>query len=162
MKIILVGYDFRTEALAGSFRVRKLALSWQSEGHQLIIISAHIDKEFLEEFRNNDNIILIPDCDYKKITLSHKIWRRMIGLPDPSVIWANHVIKNNRVQQAIKESNILFISSPPHGIQKIGVWAKKNFNISYLADLRDDFLTNHRINWRTPIHKYHWWYRFLR
>ena len=47
----------------------------------------------------------------------------------------------------------ILVSSPPHSIQVLGVRAARRLKIPVIADLRDDWMGNHRSRWRTPIHR---------
>ena len=53
------------------------------------------------------------------------------------------------VKKILKIENIslVYISSPPHSIQTLGVWIKKKYNIPFVADFRDPLTFN-------PLNKY--------
>lgn len=153
MKIVLVVYDLRESALAGSFRIREFAKYLALWGHVVEVICAFAESEYLDFGTKRVRVYVIPDRDRSKFGLLRKGITRLSSWPDPSSYWASRVIHQKDFKAAMKRTDVVLVSSPPHGIQQIGVNAAKNYGVKYFADFRDDFLTNHRIRWRTPFHR---------
>lgn len=154
MNIVIAGYDFRESALAGSFRLRKLAEYLIEFGHAVTVVCAFIDENFEKKISAKGGICLrVVENEYLNYSLSMKIIIRLMYWPDPSAKWAAKVINNKKFNELIKCADLLVVSSPPHAIQKIGTYCKKKYGTPLVSDFRDDFLTNHRIKWRTPVHK---------
>lgn len=63
--------------------------------------------------------------------------RSNLFIPDPRKFWKRYALKAAR--KLIKEENIEYVitTSPPHSVQTIGIQLKREFNITWIADLRD-------------------------
>ncbi len=151
MNIVLVAYDTRSLALAASYRVRKFIKYLLREGDSVTLITSAFDDP--ENELIGCRVYCIPD-NYKKNSFK-RYAKRLFGLPDPSVYWAERAYKKFS-DIGFGENNIdcILISSPPHGIQKFGILAAAEYKTKIICDLRDDFLTNDRIRWLTPLHKH--------
>lgn len=74
------------------------------------------------------------ETSFQKIS---KFLRGNFLLPDPRKGWNKYALKE--AAELIREFNIetVVTTSPPHSTQLIGLKLKKNFNIRWIADLRD-------------------------
>src|SRR5690554_3160139 len=148
MKIVFVTASMRASALASSFRVRRFLEFFVSKGHDVVVVC----KFPPEESTNIEGVrIICVDFHYHGVK---KVIYRVLGLPDPSAIWAHACYRNKEVRESIAGADVILASSPPHGLQKLSLLLKKEFSIPLVCDFRDDFLTNHRTRWLTPIHKF--------
>ena len=49
--------------------------------------------------------------------------------------------------------NSVLITTPPHAVQSMGLRLERGQGVRWVVDLRDDWATNHRQRWLTPLHK---------
>lgn len=147
MKILLVVYDYRESSLAASYRVRKFAKFMSIAGHEVVVICAFSD----EELARKETVISIPFRS--GVSIFSRIYNRIIGWPDPSAVWVKRALCYINVRSSLSGVDAIISSSPPHGIQKLGLSLSKAHKIPLIVDFRDDFITNHRAKWYTPFHK---------
>jgi len=74
-------------------------------------------------------------------------------MPDPMKSWAVQVATSGEVMNLRSDAQVVLVSSPPHGVQAAGIALHQAWGTPYVADLRDDWVGNHRIRWLTPLHK---------
>lgn len=94
----------------------------------------------------------------KKVGLTDKLMRFIRGnffIPDARIGWNKFALEKART--IIRENNIdsIVTTSPPHSTQLIGLALKKEFNLHWLADLRDpwtEIYYNQEL-FRTPFAK---------
>jgi glycosyltransferase involved in cell wall biosynthesis len=94
----------------------------------------------------------------KKVGLTDKLMRFVRGnffIPDARIGWNKFALEKART--IIRENNIdsIVTTSPPHSTQLIGLALKKEFNLHWLADLRDpwtEIYYNQEL-FRTPFAK---------
>jgi len=150
--LLLICSDLRAESLAGSFRVRCFIkylrrLDWR--------ISAFVP---------SDDSRQVQDCDAGLRVQSSGIeapsqrWRRALQrltlAPDPFVRWVRKSSDEILRFASRDRPDAVLVSSPPHSIQAIGVHLHRELGIPFIADFRDDWISNHRQRWPTPWH--HW------
>jgi hypothetical protein len=151
MNILIVSYDTRSMALAASYRIRKFIKYLLLAGDKVTLITSAFD-DFDNEMHGCKVHCVSDKLKYQK---SEKYIKRIAGLPDPSVFWAEKAFKYfSDLNFGKDDLDCILISSPPHGIQKFGLMVEKISNAKIICDLRDDFLTNDRIRWLTPLHKF--------
>lgn len=151
MNILIVAYDTRSLALAASYRVRKFIKYLLEDGNRVTLITSAFDDPDKE--LSGCLVHCIPDNSQSSKLMRYS--KRLFGLPDPMVFWvkkAFNYYQNIKVNDG--DIEYILISSPPHGIQKFATLASNKYKTKIICDLRDDFLTNDRIRWLTPIHKY--------
>ncbi|MGO4808534.1 glycosyltransferase [Cupriavidus sp. 2MCAB6] len=154
MNITIFAYDLREKSLAGSYRTRKFIRYFSESGVQVKVVCAFVDDGFKEYCADQGiEIVLISDVDHETRGFLDKIFVRAVAIPDIGARWVRKAMRNYRVIEIISNSEVVYLSSPPHGLQLAGPYITSKFNIPFVADFRDDFVTNHRINWRTPVHK---------
>lgn len=155
-KVLIIGYDFRASSLAGSFRLRQFAIELGMLGHTVKVVAAFSDAPSSSSDNPNvdlDVTVIPPQVDYASLGSIRRVIRRLVAWPDPSIGWARQVMSDLAFAELVQWADVVLVSTPPHGLQAISVHIKRNYKKFVLADLRDDFLSNHRIKWRTPIHK---------
>lgn len=91
--------------------------------------------------------IMFGDILYKEIqkSLEEKMnaIRAITLQPDFAILWCNKVVQFiNDKNDWIKNFDIIFTSGPPHTTHLIGYYVKKNFNIPWFMDMRDEWSSN--------------------
>lgn len=79
--------------------------------------------------------------------------QRLLSFPDIYGPWALRVVEHLASRAHSFDIDCVIVSSPPHGLQAVGSAAAARWGIPYVADLRDDWLGNHRVRWPTPVHR---------
>lgn len=153
MKILVVSYDVKTSSLAASYRTRKFCKYLLLNGFEIVVLTAMADHPI--NGGDLDGCTVIEVTDTSRHTRFGFLWTRVFGFPDPSVYWLQHIKKFVKQKPSIfADIDVIFVTSPPHGIQNIGLFLNNFLNKPLISDFRDDFLTNHRIKWLSPIHKF--------
>ena len=147
LKILIIVYDYREESLSASYRVRKFAKFMSAAGHEVVIICSASE----EGPSGNETVVTIP---FKSgISIFSRIYNRIIGWPDPSAVWVRKALRYLDDKDYLRGVDVIISSTPPHGVQKLGLSLSETYKIPLIVDFRDDFITNHRTNWYTPFHK---------
>lgn len=155
LNILLITYAFSESSLAASYRVSKLAKYLIRQGHQVVVVSASRSEKDESDFGlMGGKQIYIPAYFLNSSNFLSKFLMRLIALPDPSILWARKTYREIESDFNKYKIDVILTSSPPHGIQYLGVLLAERFCVPYVADFRDDFLTNHRVKWRTPLHRW--------
>lgn len=152
MKILIVSYDVRAASLAASYRARKFCKYLSLKGFDVVVLAAHSDPSLGGDDLQGCTLVQVDDNSRRgKFRF---ITTRIFGLPDPSIYWLKSIkALLKRRPGTFSDVDVIFVTSPPHGIQKVGLFLSEILRKPLVADFRDDFVTNHRIKWITPIHK---------
>ncbi|KAB2673811.1 MAG: glycosyltransferase family 4 protein [Verrucomicrobia bacterium] len=148
--LMLVAYDLRDGAQASSFRARQFIAELLGIGHPLTVVTAlhpagpgrHVEAGVVYH--------VLPHR--LPASLAGRAFTRLACIPDPQADWARAVAGQVLGITAQAAPGCIFLSSPPHGTQVLTPLLAKS-GIPVVADLRDDWLTNHRQKWPT------WWHR---
>lgn len=153
MKILVVSYDVKVSSLAASYRARKFCKHLLINEFEVVVLTAMADQSI--KGSDLDGCTVIEVTDTSRHTRFGFFWTRIFGFPDPSVYWLKHIKKLVEEKPSIfADIDIIFVTSPPHGIQNVGLFLNNLLGKPLISDFRDDFLTNHRIKWLTPLHKF--------
>ncbi len=84
----------------------------------------------------------------------NRIFTPLFFLPDTKILWIPHAFK--KAMEIIKKERIdlIFTTSPPHSVHLLGIMLKKTTNLPWVADFRDNWLTEEYEKMPTPIHKF--------
>lgn len=147
MKFLFVVYDYSADALAASFRVRSFVKYLVEFGHEVTVLCARGSSDSIA----GEKVVIYPFTNAK--TILGRILRRLLIYPDPSALWSKRVRSKIARLNSIGGADVVVSSSPPHGIQQLALWISKEFGTPLVVDFRDDFITNHRVRWHTPLHR---------
>ncbi|WP_371748462.1 glycosyltransferase [Geothrix fuzhouensis] len=150
MKILFISYD-AVSLGAFSIRVRALICSLARRGHEITLVTAVKVAETDEINKYCVRLFSIPSRFREGPA---RIYHRIVSLPDPAGPWAREIIEDPRILGLKADTDLIFISSPPHGIQEAGMVLHSKWGTPYIADLRDDWVGNHRTRFLTPLHKH--------
>ncbi|MCC7430163.1 glycosyltransferase family 4 protein [bacterium] len=64
-------------------------------------------------------------------------------LPDNKILWVPFAIKKAKKLLETETFDAVFTTSPPHSVHFAGLYVKKNFGITWIADFRDDWVGGH-------------------
>jgi len=68
--------------------------------------------------------------------------RGLLLLPDGNAVWANNVIKEIQQKVNFSEIDVVYSTSAPYSTHLIGNYIKKEFNIPWVSDFRDQWINN--------------------
>lgn len=146
---------FYIDGLAGGYRALSIAKYLGKAGHDVDLI-CFAKNNFIHKSSFGRIIgVSIPSSNKRNNpSIKNRLINRILYWPDPERRWVTPVIKwlNESVYNINKDA--IIVSSPPHSIQLIGILLSRKYKIPYIADLRDDWLTNNRTRWYTLFHKY--------
>ncbi len=146
MNILIFSYDYSEKSLASSFRARSLGGIYKKNNHDVRVIAAKHDGQ--------EEVLLVDSAFIENREFFSKVYLRIFYYPDPVAYWAKKVIeflKNN--DYLLKNTDRIIVTTPPHSLQLIALWIKKNYPSKFvISDFRDAFVTNHRVRWYTPFH----------
>jgi hypothetical protein len=151
MRVMIVCQD-ATSLGAYSVRVRAFVRVLADRDQDVTLVTATEVPPTDELQKWCHRIISFPSPSRK--TGGARIFQRIVGLPDPAAPWARKAGTVLRKDMSIRAStDVVFVSSPPHGLQVAGMSLHAAWGVPYVADLRDDWVGNHRARWLTPLHK---------
>ncbi|CAM3723886.1 glycosyltransferase [Litorimonas haliclonae] len=142
----------------GSRRSENLVAGLRSLGAKVTIISPEIHE-------NDPAQVTIfhpqaePAAEVNRKVLSKKtifrdIIRRHTFLPDPDIRWAHRVLKHLKTLD-LSAFDVVFTSSPPESIHKVGYKLAKQHKLKWVADFRDLWLEDPLVEARkNPIRKW--------
>lgn len=155
MNLVLVSMDLQ-KRLARSFRALKLVKYLARAGCQLDVVSTGVpEPSLLDETPDRVRFLTVPyQPPMKGSSIPARIINRLLCWPDPQVKWVSPVVRALAPRLRSSRPDAVIVTTPPHVTQLIGVELARELKIPYIADLRDDWLTNARIRWHTPLHRY--------
>lgn len=137
----------------GSIRAHRIVKWFHNSSWNTTIIRS--GQSFKISEIENGKIITIEDPfnlfknDDQKFTNTHvqrkpnalrRFLAYLIFVPDLSIIWAKNVISSKTVMDEIKNTSLMFASSPPESSHIIGLHFKKKYNCNFWIDMRDGWL----------------------
>jgi Glycosyltransferase len=72
--------------------------------------------------------------------------RSLFLLPDGNAVWANNVIKEISNKINLNDISVIYTTSAPYSTHLVGDYLKKNYNLPWIADFRDEWTNNHLSN----------------
>ncbi|MDD4891289.1 MAG: glycosyltransferase, partial [Phycisphaerae bacterium] len=153
MKIALVSMSFGRHGLGASVRAIGLAKYFQRLGHQVLVVTASAPEDAPAELRASVRLSVPFRPLMARPMLLARAVNRVLVLPEPQRTWCRDVRRPLTELLRREVVDVLLVTSPPHTTQLIGIECARSLDIPYFADLRDDWLTNHRYCWHTPLHK---------
>ncbi len=155
MRIVLVCLETDVKSLARGYRALSLAKYLGRAGHHIDLVSSG-SKYFIRKkpFGRLIGVPFLRPREGGKFSAMHRLIDRLVYWPDPARKWVAPVMK--RLGEIFHEAkpDVILVSSPPHSIQLIGILSARKYGVPYIADLRDDWITNYHLRWHTPIHKH--------
>ncbi len=155
MKLLIICPTLSDSALSASFRLIHVLNYFLNEK---IHITAYVsDSDISETLKSNKyygnlEVFLVPNN--AQSNFFKKIKNRLLGVPDSMIQWGIKV-KQEVLQNHNKKSfDAIFVSSPPHSLQVVGMKISKSFQIPHFTDFRDDWMGSHRLRHITPLHKF--------
>ena len=155
IRLLIVCPTLSDNGLAASFRLIHLIDYWLSQQVNVIVYVADDDISYLLKNHTNYKYLKIHVVrNNSQNNLFYKIKNRLFGIPDSLIFWANKVKKEIFQTYQSDSFDAVFISSPPHSLQVIGMQIAKYFNIVHFTDFRDDWMGSHRLKHIKLLHKY--------
>lgn len=164
-KILMINYVFPPIPYAGTYRSLRLCREFQKRGIETHILTINVyndipnDNTLLEKVPKQVLIHRTPIIDpwrwfqrwkkqhenmwgFKYINKIASILLWFFCLPDHMILWAPFALA--RGIKIIRKYHIdtVYVSSPPHSTQIIGLFLKKITGIKLIADLRDPIVDN--------------------
>lgn len=154
MRLVLICFSINPSNLSASFRAIKLVKYFLRSGVSVEILSSDLALNIPDEFADIHHSV--PYTPYFKSynNIIGRLVRRTLIYPEPEFIWVKSVVKEFLNIYSNNLPDAIIISSPPHSIQIAGVKLNQITGVQYIADLRDDWITNHSLRFYTPAHKY--------
>jgi len=78
---------------------------------------------------------------------------RFVYYPEPQRAWVRPALRALQQIQEQRPIDAALVTTPPHSLQLLGIRAVSKMELTYVADFRDDWITNHRLRWHTPLHR---------
>jgi len=155
MRIALVCLIVGEGSMAKGYRALRLAKYLGRAGHRVDLLCSGENSTVRDEHFGRQIEEPLQNQSIKKNCFSmRRLINRVIYWPDPARQWVQPVMI--RLKEIFRDCkpDVIIISSPPHSIQLIGMLTAQKYGIPYVADLRDDWITNHRLRFHTPLHRY--------
>lgn len=112
-----------------------------------LLYSEQLDRESLQEISNliyglvnNDEVM---NNFINEIKRDDAVNRKKVFQPDMYIGWANEVLKNIEEQIDLKKIDMIYTTSSPYSDHLVGYYIKKKYNIPWIADYRDPWITYH-------------------
>ena len=150
MRLLIIGHD-AVSVGAYSIRLRALVRWLSSRGHEVTLVSAVVVPPD-DELRSTCRRFLVFPFQRSSLR-SGRLLQHLFNLPDPFAPWARKVAREIQNIDGANRPDLILVSSPPHGIQLLGIALARYWEATYVADLRDDWVGNHRTRWLTPLHR---------
>lgn len=150
MKVLLV-CDDPVSLGAASVRVRAFVRSLSLFRHDITMVTSATVPASDEIREHCVNIVSLPFRRPAKRL--ERLFQNLRSLPDPMAPWARRAASDREVRYHAARSDLVLVSSPPHGIQLLGMLLHRRLGLPYVADLRDDWVGNHRARLLTPFHR---------
>ena len=157
--IALVVYYWPPSGGSGVQRWLFIANAWAKAGIQLTVFVpfkprvSEQDETLLEKLDSRINTIVVKGWEplsNSKSPIAENIgmnrgfknqlfrWiRANFFIPDARVFWAKAAYERLRQQSKLTPFDVVVTSGPPHSLHRVGLSAKKNLGLSWVADFRD-------------------------
>ena len=156
MRLIFVAMDIHKFGTAKSFRPMKLVKYLVRTGCEVQVVCAAPSAQDLEGELPDGAVYLTvpfrPPVD--RTSVPKQALSRLFSWPEPQAWWVKPVIRELMPRLQAQRPDAVIVSSPPHSTQMIGVHLARRLKVPYFADFRDDWLTNNRLRFYTPIHQW--------
>ncbi|MGA2031927.1 MAG: glycosyltransferase [Thermoguttaceae bacterium] len=154
MRIVLVSLNGEATGVASGLRARSLAKYLGRCGHSIeLICCASTSIASKEPFGQRICVPMVRHGTDAGLAIINRLVNRLVYWPDPERRWVAPVMQRLKELCSDQKPDLMLVSSPPHSIQLIGILGAGQFGVPYVADLRDDWVTNHRHRWHTPFHR---------
>lgn len=152
-RLLVVCSDLRADSLAGSLRVRAF-IKYLSRGgwHVTAVTTAADPGPPAGADASRVDIRVVPAASGGPRW--RRAWRRVSSAPDPFAQWLPAGWRAVLDVVGERRPDVVLVSTPPHSLQGLGVRLRREHGLPYVADFRDDWMTNHRQKWPTPWHRW--------
>lgn len=99
----------------------------------------------LRNSKSEENIDCNSNSSSESLTLKEKVFKFIelnVFVPDSKIRWYKHAIKSIDKIMNKEKVDYLFSSSYPYTVHLIALYAKKKYNIPWIADFRDPWVGN--------------------
>ena len=180
-KVLIVSYNFPPCIYIGSQRPYRLSKSLPASGWEPVILTTRTEGERLPGCRvietDYDDVIKslksklgfdrnkslhdqvgidITKKEYAYPGLKSKFikfFKEIVALPDDRIGWYKHAVKSASELMRTEKIDALITTSYPETAHLVGRALKKEFNVPWVADLRDLWTQNHYYG-KYPVVKY--------
>lgn len=150
-RILLIAGDLDHRHLAASYRALKLLKYLPKLGCECTAVTPVGPGPGFRTPRGVE-IVYIRDT-FAAWPIMFRILLRLVVLPEPQRLWTRTAEARLQALAEAGAWHFTIVTTPPHSLQALGGVAKRAGRMPVLADLRDDWLTNDRIRWITPLHR---------
>lgn len=154
MKLVLVSMTLVHGKLAHAFRAQKFVKYLTRAGCHVHVVCAGESEQ--EQSDAAEARIVYHTVPFRLPIPGHsraaRLANRMLSYPEPHVWWGRAAERSLLRRLANDRPDAVIVTSPPHSAQRVGVTLAEKLSLPFVADLRDDWLTNSRTRWHTPLH----------
>jgi hypothetical protein len=163
MQILLVTAAFAPVATAHSERAVALARLFRLAGHRVHVVTLKplcdtVARDY-QPYQFADAVEQVSSGVHFRLKTGR--WMRPIrtatnllaGFPGPFVYEARRMLSFIERHPEMLNSDLVWITTPPHELQLIGHQLALRHGIPYVMDLRDPWGESRRIRWLTPLHR---------
>jgi hypothetical protein len=146
MRLLFICSDLRPGAGAASFRARAFKRYLTEFGWEVTCASHEAEVPAAEVGQS-------AECSQAETRFIRGI-KRLVNPYYPYDKWLKYTSPVVSSQGERTLFDAILVTTPPHQLHRPAMQISVQLGIPYIADLRDDWITNHRTRYLTPIHRW--------